>query len=245
MKPILLLSCLMLSPAVIHAQTKALAQDYRVVFHNPDRERYVEGPGLVRLDDGSLVAVVPVVPREEWSKEHRATQSVTHILRSSDGGQTWQPATQLPYYSSAPFLHDGALYLLTNKGGTKSRNDDLLLLKSTDGGKTWSEPVTLFTGHFWNCHTGMVQHADRRFLMLQYSVDCLNWFQGGCVAQAGKISQSFMYARPVIDGDDLAIIARSSINAPNQHDADHATFQRVKNFRSLALKLTPEPEEWL
>lgn len=84
---------------------------------------------------------------------------------------------------------------------------------------------------------------DRRFLMLMYGLDGMNWFQAGCVAQAGKISQSFMYARPVIDGDDLAIIARSSINAPNQHDADHATFHRVKNFRSLALKLTPEPEE--
>ncbi len=84
---------------------------------------------------------------------------------------------------------------------------------------------------------------DRRFLMLQYSVDGLNWFQAGCVAQAAKISQSFMYARPVIDGDDLAIIARSSIHAPNQHDADHATFHRVKNFRSLALKLVPEAEE--
>ncbi len=35
-----------------------------LVFHNPDPENYVEGPGLVRLDDGSLVAVVPVVPRE-------------------------------------------------------------------------------------------------------------------------------------------------------------------------------------
>lgn len=409
MKPLLLLSCLLLTPVLLQAQAKPLAQDYRIVFHNPDPERYVEGPGLVRLDDGSLVAVVPVVPREEWSKERRATQSVTHILRSSDGGQTWMPASQLPYYSAAPFLHDGTLYLLTNKGGTKVRNDDLLLLKSTDAGKTWSEPVTLFQGHFWNCHTGMVKKADRlywatddlalgnkrgpriiagdltgdpmnpkawrlsepvpfpgvpeamtnpqfdklssqylepnvievrgrlrvlmtvkpkrqstaglaavldfedrggpielrftqfhpmpggqlkfciiwdeqskmfwatansvvdgqgafdwfregekrgnvryasglggndrRFLMLQYSVDGLNWFQAGCVAQAGKISQSFMYARPVIDGDDLAIIARSSIHAPNQHDADHATFHRVKNFRSLALKLTPEPEE--
>ena len=54
---------------------------------------------------------------------------------------------------------------------------------------------------------------DRRFLMLQYSLDGLNWFQAGCVAQAAKISQSFMYVRPVIDGDDLAIICRSSINA--------------------------------
>ena len=89
-------------------------------------------------------------------------------------------------------------------------------------------------GNFWG--TG---GNDRRTLMLQYSLDGLNWFQAGCVAQAAKISQSFMYARPVIDGDDLVIISRSSVNAPNQHDADYATFHRVKNFRALALNLRP------
>ncbi len=404
----LLFSCLLLTSAVIHAQLKPLAQDFTIVHHNLDSERYVEGPGLVRLEDGTLLAVVPVVPREEHSVERRATQSRIHLLRSTDGGKTWKQSSELPYYSAAPWLHKGALYLFVNKGGTKSRNDDLLLLKSTDGGTTWSEPVTLFQGHFWNCHTAMVQKPDRlywatddlslgknrgprliagdltgdpmspaawrlsnpvpfpgvpdqltnakfaslssqylepnvievqgkmrvlatvkpkrqsttglaalfdfednggplelkftqfhpmpggqlkfciiwdeksqmfwatanlvvdgqgafpwwkegeergnvryasglggndrRFLMLMYGLDGMNWFQAGCVAQAAKISQSFMYARPVIDGDDLAIIARSSIHAPNQHDADHATFHRVKNFRSLALKLTPEPE---
>ena len=407
MKPFFLL---LLTAASLHAQAKPLAQDFTIVHHNPDPERYVEGPGLARLDDGTLLAVVPVVPREEFSKERRATQSRTHILRSADGGRTWQQSSELPYYSAAPWLHKGTLCLFANKGGTKSRNDDLLLLKSTDGGKTWSDPVTLFQGHFWNCHTGMVQHEDRlywatddlslgknrgpcvivgdltgdfmqpaawrmskavafpgipdalthpkhanltsqylepnvievhgklrvmatvkpkrqstaglaavldfedkgkgspielkftqyhpmpggqlkfciirdekskmfwatanivvdgqggfdwwkkgeqlgnvryasglggndrRFLMLFYGLDGMNWVQAGCVAQAAKISQSFMYARPVIDGDDLAIIARSSINAPNQHDADHATFHRVKNFRQLALNLFPEPE---
>jgi hypothetical protein len=399
----------LLSPQALHAQVKPLAQDYTIVFRNPDPEFYVEGPGLARLADSRLVAVVPVVPRNEWSVARRATRSRTHILRSGDGGATWQPVSELPYYSAVPWIHRGALYLFANKGGTKSRNDDLLLLRSDDGGTTWSGPVTLFQGHFWNCHTGMVQRDDRlywavddlslgnkrgpravagdltgdpmnpgawrlsepvpfpgvpdaltnpkfasltsqylepnvievqgqlrvlatvkpkrqstaglsavfdvvdtgkkldlkfnqfhpmpggqlkfcvirdevsklfwatanlvvdgqgaydwwkagekrgnvvfasgvggndrRFLMLQYSLDGLNWFPAGCVAQAGKISQSFMYARPVIDGDDLAIIARSSINAPNQHDADHATFHRVKNFRQLALKLTPEPED--
>ena len=382
-----------------------LAQDYTVVFHNPDPEYYVEGPGLVRLDDGSLVAVVPVVPREKWSEERRVEHSVVHILRSGDGGKTWEPGADLPYYSAAPWVDRGTLYLFANKAGIgKRRNADLLLLRSEDGGKKWSEPVTLATGYFWNCHTAMVQRdrriywavddlsfgmnrgprlvagdlsgdpmkpeawrisdavpfpgapealwnpkfaaqpsqylepnvievngqlrvltavkikrpsvtglcgvldgtddgthlglkfnrfsampggqlkfcvlrdevsgmfwatsnlpvdgedvfswstkgeergrykavaSDRRFLMLSYGLDGLNWFPAGCVAQAGKLSQSFMYARPVIDGDDLAIIARSSIQAPNQHDADYATFHRVRAFRRLALQLLPASE---
>lgn len=388
----------------LHA-AEPLAQDHVKVFHNPDPEYYVEGPGLVRLDDGALFAAVPVVPREKWSEERRSKHSITHLLRSDDGGRTWQKLSALPYYSAAPWTDSGILYLFANKPGLgKKRNADLLLLKSTDRGQTWSQPVTLFTGYYWNCHTAMVQRDrkiywatddlslgknrgprlvagdlasdpmnpqswrisdvvpfpgapkelwdpkfaenpnqylepnvidvqgrlrvlmavkmkrpsvtnlcavldatddggkldlkftrynampggnlkfcvvrdevsrlfwatsnqmvdgestfglsaeaerlgtyrdsafDRRFLMLHYSVDGLNWFPAGCIAQAGKMSQSFMYARPVIDGDDLVLIARSSISAPNQHDADYATFHRVKNFRSLALNLLPQPE---
>jgi len=81
---------------------------------------------------------------------------------------------------------------------------------------------------------------DRRFLMLLYSVDALNWFQAGCVAQARTLRQSFMYGSPVVDGDDLLVISRTSISGPDQHDADHATFHRVRDFRCLALNLFPE-----
>ena len=405
MLPGLLLASYWLVLVAVCPAATPLAQDYTVIFHNPDPEYYVEGPGLARLDDGTLLAVVPVVPREQWSEERRAEHSVTHILRSNDAGKTWQALADLPYYSAAPWVDRGTLYLFANKAGVgKARNADLLLLRSSDGGKTWSEPVTLFKGYYWNCHTGMVQrdgriywaiddmsfgmnrgprlvagdlssdpmdpHAwrisepvkfpgapeglwnakfaaqpsqylepnvidvkghlrvlaaakikrptttnlcavldaeddgtkldlkftqfagmpgghlkfcvlrddvsklfwatanlsadsqgafdweekvkqhgnwkanasDRRFLMLLYSADGLNWFPAGCIAQAAKLSQSFMYARPVIDGDDLAIIARSSVNAPNQHDADYCTFHRVRDFRRLALNLYPEPE---
>src|SRR5690606_38551574 len=48
--------------------------------------------------------------------------------------------------------------------------DDLLLLRSDDGGATWSAPVTLFRGHFWNCHTSMVIR-DRK---LYWVLDDLN-----------------------------------------------------------------------
>lgn len=383
-----------------------LAQNYSVIFRNADQEQYVEGCGLERLPDGTLVAVVPVVPRSQWSAARRVQQSRIHILTSADAGATWRPASQLNFYSAVPWLHDGKLYLFANKGGTKYRNKDLVLLRSDDGGKTWTDPVRLFEGHFWNCHTGIVvkdqklywamgdlsfgmsrrgpraiagdlsqdpmnpaawrisnpvpfpgipaslgnpkfsdrgtwylecnvidvagnlrilntvkafgqtttnlsgvfdlkddgtkltlefiqfnpmpgghlkfcvvydepsklfwatsNYAvdgqgyiglwkntedeqgkkqfktggnDRRFLMLSYSVDGLNWFQAGCVARAPKLSQSFMYGKLMVDGDDLAIIARSNINGPNLHDADSATFHRVKNFRALALDLFPE-----
>ena len=402
-----LLHCILACPV---QSAEPLAQDYTTVFHNLDPEYYVEGCGLVKLDDGSLLAAVPVVPRLQWTAERRAEHSVVHILRSSDAGKTWRASSDLPYYSGVPWIHDGKLYLFAcTPGPKKARNDDLLLLRSNDNGKTWSAPVTLFKGHFWNCHTNMVvqdnhlywavddlsfgnkrgptvicgdlradlmnpaswrrsatvplpdvpnsltdpkfaeypnqylepnvtsvnghlrvlavlktKHQatgnlcavldvtdtpekldlkftqynpmpgghlkfftrwdetskmfwatsnlavdsqgqfdwfeaasnkgvfrtdgrlggnDRRFLMLHYSVDSLNWLPAGCVAMASRLSQSFMYAVPVIDGNDLAIIARSSVNAPNQHDADYATFHRVPNFRSLALDLVPQPEK--
>lgn len=386
-----------------------LAQDYSVVWHNPDSEYYVEGCGLAHLPDGSFLAAVPVVPRQKWQEERRMDHSVIHLVRSSDGGKTWNPLSELPYYSAVPWQDHGKLYLFAFTPGPRVRNDDLLLLSSEDGGKTWSKPVTLFKGHFWNCQTGMVirdgrlywvvddlalgpnrgprlivgdlksdpmkpeswrmsapvpfpgapemltnarfaglpsqylepnvievngqirvlmtvklhrqttaglcavldasetngepvlkfrQYSpmpggqlkfcvlhddvsqmfwttanltvssqgdvdlwqggaqrdilkdemriggnDRRFLMLLYGLDGLNWLQAGCIAQAARIKQSFNYAAPLIDGDDLVLISRSAVDAPNQHDADYATFHRVHDFRKLALHLLPEPEK--
>jgi len=81
---------------------------------------------------------------------------------------------------------------------------------------------------------------ERRFLMLMYSLDALNWFQAGCIAMSTNPLQSFHYAAPLVDGDDLLILSRTSRDAPDQHDSDLVTFHRVKNFRRLALKLHPE-----
>jgi hypothetical protein len=386
-----------------------LAQDYAVVWHNSKREYYVDGCGLERIGSDEWVAVVPVVPRLDCFEpqrlgERRAKDSRVHIVHSGDGGTSWQPVAELPYFSAAPWQHDGLLYLFAFKGGVEYRNDDLQLLQSGDGGRSWSDPVTLFEGHFWNAHTGMAKRDnriywsfddlsfdifrgprvvvgdlgrdlmdprswrlskpvpfpgipeqliqqkfsahpshylepnvidvygqlrvlatvkpkrqtttglcavldvtddgdavelsfaqyhpmpggqlkfdvrwddvsrmfwaavnlaadgqgvlgweseegstfrgrpflggnDRRFLMLMYGLDGLNWFQAGCVARAGKLSQSFMYPALAIDGNDLVIVSRSSVHAPNRHDADYATFHRVGNFRDLAMNLHPD-----
>lgn len=80
---------------------------------------------------------------------------------------------------------------------------------------------------------------DRRFLMLFYSADALTWFPAGCVARAASLLQSYMYPAAAIDGDDIVLIARTSLHAANQHDADLVTFHRIENFRSLAMNLRP------
>jgi hypothetical protein len=81
---------------------------------------------------------------------------------------------------------------------------------------------------------------DRRILMLSYSLDALNWFPACCIAKAEKMNQSFNYPSMVIDGDDIALLSRTSLNAVNFHDADLATFHRVRNFRSLAMDIRPK-----
>lgn len=98
----------------------------------------------------------------------------------------------------------------------------------------------------------------RRILMLNYSIDGLNWFQAGCVAMSKNPLESFHYSSQVVVGDDLLVLSRSSIGGDrqyqdytwrtsytegkaklpyNNHDSNMITLHRVKNFRSLALDL--------
>ena len=79
---------------------------------------------------------------------------------------------------------------------------------------------------------------ERRWLFLHYSIDCLNWFPAGCVARwPSHIKRSFMYPSPVIAGDDIIMLSRTSYEAGNQHDADLCTVHRIRDFRSLAMDL--------
>ena len=80
---------------------------------------------------------------------------------------------------------------------------------------------------------------ERRLLFLFYARDALNWFPAGCVAKAPGMLQSFMDPSAVIDGDDIALISRTSKNGKNQHDADLCTFHRIRNFRKLAMDRRP------
>lgn len=82
--------------------------------------------------------------------------------------------------------------------------------------------------------------TERRSLMLWYSIDSLNWFPCGWIAFADGWSQSFHYPVMIIDGNDIAIISRTAFKSSDPHDVDMATFHRIKNFRNLAMELTPK-----
>jgi hypothetical protein len=90
---------------------------------------------------------------------------------------------------------------------------------------------------------------DRRTLMLWYACDALNWFPAGCIARTEHLTEAFMYPVMHVDGDDLAILVRTSKHdaglrsevraASGFHDANLMTFHRVRNFRSLAMDIWP------
>jgi hypothetical protein len=109
----------------------------------------------------------------------------------------------------------------------------------------WSQcniPIDPFNSTGWHRKAKMPPTRpvpmDRHILTMVYSVDALNWFQAGAVVIGESMSNGFQYAAPLIDGDDMLFAVRSALEgAPCFHDAQHVTFHRVKNFRSLAHQL--------
>jgi len=100
----------------------------------------------------------------------------------------------------------------------------------------YDEPSKLF----WMASNPIAKVGnDRRFLMLWYGCDGLNWFPAGCIARARQLDESFMYPSMVVDGEDLAVLSRTSRDARHYHDSDLLTFHRVRDFRSLAMDLWP------
>ncbi len=128
-----------------------MAQDYTVVYHTAAGGRGIDGVGLVQLPDGMMVAVVPIRRQEGWR---------CLIVRSIDGGRNWQPpVAELPYFTAAPFVHQGKVHLFAHA------NANLVLTRSQDGGTTWSDPVTLFdfSPNWYNCQTGMAVRHNRLY----------------------------------------------------------------------------------
>ena len=389
-----------------------LAQDY-VEVARPPADHYTDGCGLSHIPGGGLLATFL------YESRLGTPRYCFNLARSDDGGCSWEPLPQLEFCAAQPFVHDGALYLLGNNSGPLTTDADgrehhpgavqardIAICRSDDGGESWTDPVTLFAGRYWNAPTGMavangqlyrafnvpdpaigdldavgdrfvvaagdlsadlldpaawrlspvvefpgvpdslsrdlnrcdnkwlepnvvaykgrlqVLHRmridylatagmcavcdldddgreldcrfaqfhpmpggqckffiiydevsrlfwtpsnlvtnsqdvvwgeqlktigfhqapgnERRILMLLYGVDALNWFEAGCIAMSTNPKESFHYAAPLVDREDLLILSRtSSPNARHQHDSDLVTFHRITDFHKLALNLHP------
>ena len=120
------------------------------------------------------------------------------------------------------------------------------VIRDGPNGYFWT-PINLPTraqdiewGHAMAAHgLGGGAGNERRFLMLMYSLDALNWFPAGCVARWPSPGQSFNYNAILIDGDDLLVSSRTAKESRNQHDNDRVTLHRVRNFRNLTMNLHP------
>lgn len=74
---------------------------------------------------------------------------------------------------------------------------------------------------------------ERRVLALLFSLDGLNWCQAGFIAIAPSPMESFSYAYLLVTGDDLLVLARTSVGGKNQHDTNLITLHRIESFRRL------------
>lgn len=110
------------------------------------------------------------------------------------------------------------------------------------------------SGRYWsigskitNPHSGYAwlysPHHQRNVLALTSSADLRHWeercrllrFREGGVVTKAESRVGFQYVDWQFDGDDLIAACRMSWNGVNYHDANHITFHRVKNFRTLTM----------
>ena len=112
---------------------------------------------MTRLDDGSLL-----IAAAQWGRQRPDIERFIRILRSEDEGQTWEEFPSLPFDEATPFVLDGQLLMFVQRASHRDFN----LVSSNDGGKTWSAPVCVLEGPFWNISTPMVERPDALYLSL-------------------------------------------------------------------------------
>jgi hypothetical protein len=114
-------------------------------------------PTQVNSGDRPAIAADPTAPNyvyATWTvfnKNGNLNNAATMFARSTDGGQTWQPAQTLHQAPGTDFndgaqlvvLPDGTLVDTVTEGDFKNNHTvTLLLLRSSDRGQTWSAPIT-------------------------------------------------------------------------------------------------------
>lgn len=138
-----------------------LADDYSIICDHYaefplEDKKFVksDAPALIKTRDGALLCAVPLHFRGAPRPEVPSLQ----FYLSEDQGETWP---KLPcgshFCAGTLFRHDESLYYLGTGPGEKRDNcEGLRIIHSTDEGRTWSAPVNLFKGLFYQPAGGYV-----------------------------------------------------------------------------------------
>ena len=163
--------------------------EIQVVAESPDPGRlFVYEPALVKLPGGGLLVTFEYTLID-------ANAEVPHRFRlavSEDAGRTWRQLPPLDLHSAQPFVHEGELYLL----GNVAIRRNIVILRSDDEGRSWTGPVTLFEGSYWNAPTGVLIKDGRlyRSFNLHENADGTPNLRNyrGCVVIAADLSRNLL-----------------------------------------------------
>jgi len=110
-----------------------------------------DAPSLVQTTDGAILCATPMLERSH-------NRGLLQFYHSRDGGATWRKLkAESRFHCGRLIQQKDTLYFL---GAGPGRGDGIRIIRSDDSGITWSEPVQLFDGGFYNAASGCVVHKN-------------------------------------------------------------------------------------
>ena len=144
--------------------------DYTVIFDHyaeipmQHGRLITDAPSLLRTRDEALLCAVPFIVNHQGNKGLPQDEAFRSLLffRSTDEGQTWQRLdASSDFCCGTLFRHNDALYFIGAGPVHRGAESGIHLIRSGDEGVTWSEPVRLFDGPFYNPAGGYVMRDGR------------------------------------------------------------------------------------
>lgn len=142
--------------------------DYTVIYNHleaiPVESGHIhsDAPSLLRTTDDALLCSVPLMIRGN-PKEPINT---LHFFRSTDNGRSW---TKLPgestFVCGTLFKNGKSIFFIGAGPGHRDRSpgsEGMRIIRSDDQGQTWTDPVMLFKGPFYQPAGGYVK-KDGKF----------------------------------------------------------------------------------
>ena len=142
-------------------------------------------PSFLELPDGTILCTLFTYPGQGDMKADPSLAHHTRVVRSTDGGHTWQLTPPLPSpfvadESDGPMviLDDGSVLLTLDGQPQDGTPNQSALLRSQDGGQSWELLSTIATDHDLY-ETNAVQLPDGRLVLMARPEGDITWSDDG------------------------------------------------------------------